>query len=290
MDSAREFEQQLRDVKDHASEVSREYTDLSPEGRRACREHLDQTAKTLQKIQRELEEADKADLDPDARVVQVLGVGGRVVWSSDFRRSFESLPAKHIIDHSNESFLKWIPAPFELETEYNYALDKNLKLKPAEEQHFITFNNVKDARHALGLKDCVLTLKEIKMIPVTFVKPAQNSATRETFRKIGGLVDRVKEIEKELKTLGAVRDHGYGRPMPSPTYLDKAYFVEMLPQWKRARSAGQALDHNACGVLKCRRPVDTKSLQARLDALYNEECDALIQLREYQTIGIEFDF
>lgn len=285
-DLSSDFRQQLLDVEEHAIETSREYYELSPEGRRECREHLDKTAKTLLKIQKELMDAEKADLDPDSRVVQVLGISeNRGVRSSDFRRSFE---ASHVNMRNHEKDLMWIPGHFKVTNEYNYELDKDFKFKPAVEQIFLTFDHVKDAYHALSLKNFHMTIKGIVGVPVKFVNPAQNSGTRETFRKIGCLVYRVKEIEEELKSLGAVSE--YGRPKPPPTFFDKAYFGEMLPQWKRVRAAGQALDHHAFMPLKCRKPVDMKSLQARLDALYNEECDALIQLREFQLNGIEFEF
>jgi hypothetical protein len=280
----RQFKKQLQEVEENASESLSEYPDMSPEGRRECREHLDKTVETLLKIQKELLDADKAGSDPDARVVQVLGLNGRVVLSSDFRYSFEAASGK----------LRWSPSRFNLDTEYNYEMDKDLKLKPGEKQRFLVFSNVKDARHALGLKEFTLIIKDgtgSTGIPVQFVKPAQNSATRETLRKIGGLVDRIKEIDDELKSIGAVREYGDGVPtVSSTTHLDKKWFAMNMPEWERKRAAGLSLDRNAYVPLKWRKPVDSAKLQAKMKALYDEECDALMQLRKFQLDGIEFDF
>ncbi len=50
------------------------------------------------------------------------------------------------------------------------------------------------------------------------------------------------------------------------------------------------LDHNAFVPLRHYKMVDMQKLQSRMDALYNEECDILIRLREYQLDGIHFEF
>jgi hypothetical protein len=52
------------------TETAREYPDMDPEARRECQDRLDQTVKTLLKIQKDLVKADKAD--PDAKVLLVV--------------------------------------------------------------------------------------------------------------------------------------------------------------------------------------------------------------------------
>ncbi len=52
----REFEQVLAEVEGQAVGYTSEYTGLSPEGRRECREKVAKTLKTLQKISKDLEE------------------------------------------------------------------------------------------------------------------------------------------------------------------------------------------------------------------------------------------
>ena len=59
---------------------------------------------------------------------------------------------------------------------------------------------------------------------------------------------------------------------------------------KRAREHGQSIDRHVYGALKGRKPVDMAKLQAKIKKLYDEECDCLITLREFQVNGVEFDF
>ena len=53
---------------------------------------------------------------------------------------------------------------------------------------------------------------------------------------------------------------------------------------------GGALDHHVFAALRNYTPINAATLQARITALYNEQCDALIQLRKHQLAGLEFIF
>jgi hypothetical protein len=112
---------------------------------------------------------------------------------------------------------------------------------------------------------------------------------RATYRTIGGLVQRLRDIEAELKKMGAIREYN-SRPTPAKNCLDRSFFAKGVPEWKRARAAGTMLDHHSFATLKHYKMVDMQKLQSCMDALYNEECDVLIRLREYQLDGIEFEF
>jgi hypothetical protein len=112
---------------------------------------------------------------------------------------------------------------------------------------------------------------------------------RATYRMIGGLVSRLRQIEAELKKMGAIREYN-SRPTPAKNCLDRSLFAKRVPEWKRARAAGTMLDHHAFAPLKHYKMVDMQKLQSCMDALYNEECDVLIRLREYQLDGIDFEF
>ncbi len=112
---------------------------------------------------------------------------------------------------------------------------------------------------------------------------------RATYRTIGGLVQRLRDIEAELKQMEVVREYN-SRPTIAKNCLDRSLFAERVPEWKRARAAGTMLDHNAFVPLRHYKMVDMQKLQSRMDALYNEECDVLIRLREYQLDGINFEF
>lgn len=126
----------------------------------------------------------------------------------------------------------------------------------------------------------------VMLIPRLFcADPPKTAEMFSKYRETHELVKRVKDIDAELKSLGAVRE--LGRPVVPSTFMDRSWFAEQIPKWKQARAEGRALDHHAFMPLRHHKMVDRPSLQSRLDALYNEECDALIRLREFQ---LELDF
>jgi len=286
------FNQQLGAVESEMTGTAREYPDMDPEARRECQDRLDQTVKTLLKIKKDLAEA-ADNADPDARVVRVLRMETR--WEAttrDFVRSFD------LCDHSRQaSFIK--PDAIQLFTEKNYRLDQSGKMLPgAVDEWYLKFGSEKEARRALSLQDFYLQTFDLRTNEprarrgnlVQFAKPVQSSAVRATFRKIGALVERIREIEKELLNMGAVYEYGVYKPDPNK-YLDKAWLTENIKNTKRTREAGKSLDHHAYAPLKHRKLVDTAVFMARAKKLYDEECDCLITLREFQINGgVEFDF
>jgi hypothetical protein len=102
------------------------------------------------------------------------------------------------------------------------------------------------------------------------------------------LVQRLRDIEAELKQMPT--SEGKTRPTPASHCLDRSFFADLVSKSKRARATGTMLDHNAFVPLRHYKMVDMQKLQSRMDALYNEECDILIRLREFQLDGIHFEF
>ena len=277
-----EFYQQLSAVKGEITTSMTEFPDLSPEAKRECQKKLDQTVKTLLKIQKDLVEADKPD--PDARVVQVLGLNAQFgAKASDFEHSFSSAKGH---PKMNPGF---ISDGLLLTMERNYMLDGSGKVLPGtEDEFYITFRREEDASYVLGLQSLMLRYANVGRT-VGFTQPAKNLETRATFRKIGALVERLKAIENELQVIGVSRESGMPKP-DDRKYLDKSCFATSIAGMKRARESGQSLDSRAYKPLKGRKPVDMAKLQAQITKLYDEECDALIALREFQLSGLEFDF
>ena len=255
------------------------FPDLSPEAQKDVRERLEQTVATLLKLQRDLKQVDCGD-GVDARTVQVVGLHpGWKVTASDFGKSFSV---------QNGRKTAFVPDGLALTTENNYMMDGTGKVLGAVQEWYIVFGRKEDACHALVLCDFNVSFAGTGR-NVKFIKPAQSSATRATFRKIGPLVERVRAIDEELKTMGAVRDGDGYKPDPNK-FIDKSWYVTSLAGMKRAREAGQSLDRNAHGPLKHRKPLDTAKFQAQVKKLHDEECDCLIALREFQVNGVEFDF
>ena len=274
-----EFQQQLGAVKSEMTQKMQAYPDMDPEERRECQERLDHTVKTLLKIQKNLVDADKSEMNPDSRIVRVLGLHTSYnVDASHFVRSFEQA-----------RFSGFNPSGLKLFKETNYPLDGSGKVLPAPvDEWYISFRLTKEAEFALTIRDFQLNFSGTGRT-VKFAKPATPSPVRATFREIGALVERIKEIENERKEMGAVYEYGEYKPDPNQ-YLDKAWFMEHVARTKRVREAGQSLDHHAYGPLKHRKPIDTAAWNTRAKRLYDEECDVLIALRQFQFEGVEFDF
>ena len=288
------FNEQLREVEGEMTGKAREYPGMSPEARRECQDRLDRTVRTLVKIQKDLRQADMGEVD-GSLVVKVLGIhtsSGYDVKASHFGYSFSqaALEAKSRVRSAREreEFIAFIPDGLVLTKEHNYTVKDGLVIPGAMDEWYITFSREEDARYAIGMKELSLQC-EGRSSSVKFVKPEQDAGTRATFRKIAPLVERVRAIEMELKLLGAVWE-GDGYKPDDKKYMDKSWFVTSIAGMKRAREYGQSIDRHAYAALKGRKPVDMAKLQAQIKKLYNEECDCLITLREFQVNGVEFDF
>lgn len=277
-----EFSQQLSEVKKEACGGAREFSELSPEGKKQCQARLEETVNTLLKIQKDL-----ANADPDDRTVCVIGLHAVFgVKASDFINSFSKFPG----DSGRNTGARYlITGGLALTMEKNFTVDQSsLALSGETDEWFLTFERVDDACYALGLGDFMLCFGGTGRY-VKFSKPLQRSATRVMFRQIGALVGRVRVIREKYILMGVRLDTGL--PMVDDhKYWDKACSVKMLAGMKRKRETGQSLDRNDYGPLKSLKPVDMAKLQAQIKTLYDEECDCLISLREFQSNGAEFEF
>jgi hypothetical protein len=279
--AATEFQEQLKEVEAQMDGISRGYDDLCPKDQRECLARLATTMKSLEKIRVGLVEAQKKKAEPDVNVVQVNGVQTRdYVTGLNFEQAFQAIYSK-------------LPPPgLSFTMENNYKIDAKKQLFQVKEC-FLKFQSGDYATYALGLQTCKISATNGHIVDgfqATFTQPTQDFATRETLRKIGTLVDRLKEIESEMLSIGAVREGASWKP--SDKLIDKSFFSrnEGLPAFKRARAAGLPLDYQAHAHLLFKRPVDMPRLMERIHALSNEECDALIQLREFQLNGWDFEF
>ena len=102
---------------------------------------------------------------------------------------------------------------------------------------------------------------------------------------IAKLLRRIDEIENELSTLGAVYKDGRYQ-LDDQKFLDKSWFEASIAQMKNVRAAGLSLGHHMFVPLRHRKPVDLEMLHARIKTLYDEECDCLIALCEYELAGV----
>jgi hypothetical protein len=272
--SAVEFTDDLREIKSQVESEAGVYADMPAEGKRKCLESLDQTIATLNKIKKDLGDADKRMLD--SNVVQVLWPGDdKVIFTKEgFVKGFQN---RRIT----------VPNIVAVSTQDNFILDSNKFLKPVR-MCFVKFSTEEEACTVLGLKGLNYA-DERRIFDVQFTPPTQTSTTRDNYRRAGKLVTRLGEIDSGLKDIGAVRECGTV-PRLGPGFVDKGFFLDFLVRAKAALASGLSLDHHTYARLVGMRPVDTAVVNARIKALYDEECGILIQLRELQMSGVEFEF
>jgi hypothetical protein len=176
----------------------------------------------------------------------------------------------------------------------NYKISPHGTLHPVKER-FFHFQHERDALDLLALGEGAFKGPAGHQLDAYFMVPKHDPATRAKLRQIAALIARVKEIDTELKRLGAVRDGAEGVfKLDTSRFIDKSFFLNKdtgLPAWKRARTEGAVLDHHTYEPLRHSKPVNTVALMERFKELHNEQCDALIRLREFQLYdGLDFTF
>ena len=304
--SVNEFNQQLKDTEDQMVEISREYPDLSPEDKTRCLERVEQAVSVLKRIKRDFQK----DMSRHTNVLQIIGLDSESIvlaTARNFENSFkeavliERVTAGRYVVH--ERYERETPERLVIVRETNYTPDHTGKLKKTDDI-FVQFHNDADMDYAFGRKELNLKVPSgerplqtasgcvINQCRVKFATPLYNASKRKTFREIGALVESLNAIEEEYKTMGAERLNGSKPELAPGRFIDRAWLLhnEMMPKWKRMRSSGLALDTTAFAALRRGKIVDMRACQARIDALYNDECDILIKLREFQLDGFEFDY
>jgi hypothetical protein len=195
----------------------------------------------------------------------------------------------------DQKLSKRLPDGLSVATEHNYTPDANGHLKPVTE-YFLHFNTHQDVCYVLAFKTIKAPFSwatgNASHYEIELTKPARDAATRALWRSIGEHIERVKAIDAEFLKMNVDRDNVNGFPQPPKNVLDRSFFLDPknLPQWESTRAAGGVLGHHAFAYLRSYTPINAATLQARITALYNEQCDALIQLRKHQLAGLEFLF
>ena len=264
-----------------------EYEDLSPDSRMECREELDREIEALDKKRKAFAEVDSAD--PMTRTLLVVGVRKSCMpVLSDFVNAFDELRARR-------GRFEGMGIP--VFSNYQVFHEKNWKYGDGAwkqvDECYIRTRGVKEARFLLNLPHLDIRVKDSSGTPgfsARFVPVTQDDETRKTFNVIGGLIERRKEIVKELNAIGVDRCGTGGLPSLHSKYIDKTYFRQMMAEWESVRAAGDPLNYHAWAVLSGKTPVDVEKLTKWVLTLHDEECDVLIQLRKYQDAGFGFEF
>jgi hypothetical protein len=174
------------------------------------------------------------------------------------------------------------PSGFRIVVEVNVG--KNFALA---DEFFMKFSTEEDVRFVLvlGKLDVMMNSKYSRL--VEFVKPARNEATRAAYRRIYQINERLPDIGREFKSMGAIREEFADKPQLSGYYMSKAEFKVIISAMEIKRKAGENLSAFDMSVLKRTRIVDTDKLNARIDELYNEEQDAWLELGKYKMMGLD---
>jgi hypothetical protein len=284
--SAAEFTRNLHDIQAQIEDEARAYNEMPQEGKRKC---LDTLEETMRKIKKDLTVAEH--YMPDTNEVQIILKSGKSKIA-DFTKE-EIMAEFHAENHRNRGTSCIIPIPSILTVtlEDNFQPDANGYFRPIR-MCFVRFSCEEEVRMVLGFEVMHISHGITNSVSVghhiQFIQPLQIPEVRKMFRNIGNLLTRLDTINQELKNIGAIR--GQGIPKLGPEFCDRQTYREYLERLKAQRTTGASLDHHSYAPLASMRPVDTTSLNASIKALYDEECDILIQLREFQLSGVEFEF
>jgi hypothetical protein len=286
--SAVEFNRNLHDIQARIEDEARAYDEMPHEGKRKCLDTLEETMQTLQKIKQDLTGAE--DHTPDTHEVQIILKSGKSKIA-DFTK--EEITAGFLAaNHQNRgSYAIPIPSILTVTLEDNFQPDANGYLQPIR-MCFVGFSSEEEVRMVLGFEVMQISHQITNSVRVghaiQFIQPVQIPEVRKIFRHIGYLVTRLDTVNQELKNIGAIR--GEGIPKLGPEFCDRQTYRGYLERSRAQRTTGASLDHHSYAPLAGMRPVDTTALNASIKALYDEECDILIQLREFQLSGAEFEF
>jgi hypothetical protein len=146
---------------------------------------------------------------------------------------------------------------------------------------FVKFASVEQASFVLGMSGSrTVDFGALGGYGFQFVLPSKNSKTRAAYSKIGTLITRLKEVDGQLKALGAVPGRG-GVPELS----------DMLVQKEEFDVAVTAYDKVTLHSFLCTRTrVDKRKRQTALEPLVDERIEILMQLAKIDQEQFPFTF
>lgn len=262
-----------------------EFEDLSPDSHMQYEEQLDAEIAALQQKRDTVRQIQQAD--PIDRTLLVKGLHrNRMPDAVDFAESFKVLRAQ-------QGRFEGVGFPSFSGVEVLH--EKNCKFQDGAwlkvEECYIRLRSIKEARFLEQLPefDLIIRLKSgSEGFRVRFVRPSQDDETRKAFNKIGGLVERLQAVKKELSKYEF--EIAEGRPRLSNKYVDKIPFKKQLEELKSKRSSGLPLSRGEFGTLAWIVPVELKSFREHFDELWDEQCDLMLELQLMRCDYPDFQF
>lgn len=273
------------DVKTDPVSTCPEFEDLSPDSRMQYEEQLDAEIAALQQKRDTVRQIQQAD--PIDRTLLVKGLHrNRMPDAVDFAESFKVLRAQ-------QGRFEGVGVPSFSGVEVLH--EKNCKFQDGAwlkvEECYIRLRSIKEARFLEQLPefDLIIRLKSgSEGFRVRFVRPSQDDETRKAFNKIGGLVERLQAVKKELSKFEF--GPAEGRPVLSNRYVDKISFKNQLEEWKKKRSSALPLNRAEMHMVSWYVPVELKSFRENFNKLWDEQCDLMLELQLMRCDGFDFEF
>ena len=172
-----------------------------------------------------------------------------------------------------------------------------------EEEVYVKFGSKEQASFVLGL-DMGFNLDIYTNSPhrtssnFRFTLPGSNKTTRAVYRTIGALIKCLKEVDTELKKLGAVPGKG-GIPIIPDQFVQTEEFNETVKAFQENMETADKQcgltfarigKEDLHGFLVNKRNVNRKKRQAALDALVDERINILMKLCSYDLDEFPFNF
>ena len=261
-----------------------EFEDLSPDSRIECQEELDRRIAALEERRKILKIQQS---DPMERTLLVVGVRPHMMPTlEDFKHSFKEMQARRYVNDRRERY-EGTGFPtitgFEVFHEENYKFQNGKWLKVKE--CFIVLRSIKEARFLQEFSDFFLNVSS-SGFRVTFARPSHDDATRKTYTVIGGRVERLEMVKKELSKFETVGD---GTTL-SGKYMDIEDFNKLMDGWKLVRSKGFSLSDRDFSMLQSYVPVPLKEFKENFKKLWDERTDLYLELQTYRAQRFEFEF
>lgn len=177
-----------------------------------------------------------------------------------------------------------------VEENFNYVKaglkSPNYLLK--EKEIYVKFESAEQASRVLRIGDYLhVKINANQQAPFQFFAPRQSTTIRATYRTIGDLIIRLREVDQQLKSLGAIPGRG-GVPELSGMLVQNDEFDRGVAGYtKDARGYDKATLHN---FLCTRVRVDKRKRQSSLDQLVDERIDILLKLTKYDPDEFPFTF
>lgn len=264
-----------------------EFEDLSPDSRMECKEELDRKIAALMEKREAVVKI--MESDPMDRTLLVVGARPHMIPTlEDFKQSFKEMQARRDTKDRRE---RYEGTGFPTITGFEVFHEENCKFQNGQwlkvKECFIVLRSIKDARFLLEFKDFFLNVSGV-ISRVTFARHPHDDAMRKTYTEIGGRVERLQVVRKELSTF--LTEVAEDRPRLSNKYVDKSVFKQYIKDWKAKRASGKPLSRTEYNMLTFYIPVSLKMFQERFNELWDEQTDIIIELRDFQADEFAFEF